>query len=245
MCALTPFSTPNWPLVNSTGYGQNYFYESSGCLESLFPLEIPLDSQSPASFTQTSNLDVRMVKKLNHNASERDRRKKINSMYSSLRSLLPEADQTKKLSFPATVSHALKYIPELQEQVERLVRKKEELMLRVSEQGGGKRSDHEEQRRKSGPKGRCLSGSVAVSMNRVGDGEVSVQIARRKVDNRSQLSLSEMLHYLEQQGFLLLNASSFESFGGIVFYNIHLQMELETACKLGSEEALSEKILAL
>ncbi|OMO81682.1 hypothetical protein CCACVL1_12298, partial [Corchorus capsularis] len=35
-----------------------------------------------------------MVKKLNHNASERDRRKKINNLYSSLRSLLPAAAQT-------------------------------------------------------------------------------------------------------------------------------------------------------
>lgn len=35
-----------------------------------------------------------MAKKLNHNASERDRRKKINSLISSLRSLLPGEDQT-------------------------------------------------------------------------------------------------------------------------------------------------------
>ncbi|KAK8513431.1 hypothetical protein V6N13_002175 [Hibiscus sabdariffa] len=160
MRALAPFPTPNWPLH-----------------------EIPLDSQSPAAFfTQTSNFDPCMAKKLNHNASERHRRKKINSMYSSLRSLLPVADQTKKLSFPDTVSHALKYIPELQEQVERLVRKKEELMLRVSEQGGLKFSEEEQ------PRKRWLSASVAVSTNR---------------------------------------------------------MELETACKVGSEEALSEKISAL
>ncbi|PPR93863.1 hypothetical protein GOBAR_AA26810 [Gossypium barbadense] len=66
----------------------------------------------------------------------------------------------------------------------------------------------------------------------------------REVDKRNGL-LSEMLQYLEQQGFLLLNVSSFESFGGVVFYNIHLQMELETSRKMGSEEALSEKILAL
>ncbi|KAE8734759.1 Pentatricopeptide repeat-containing protein [Hibiscus syriacus] len=213
MCALTPFPTPNWP-VNSIGYQHNYIYESSGCLECFFQSpppqeEIPLDSQSPPSFTQTSNFDPCMVKKLNHNASERDRRKKVNK------------------------------------QVERLVLKREELMLRVSKQGGGKRRDQEKQQMKSMPKGRCLSGSVAVSMNRVSDSEVSVQISGREVDNRSQLSVSEMLHYLEQQGFLLLNASSFESFGGFVFYNIHLQMESKTVCKVGSEEALSEKILAL
>jgi hypothetical protein len=36
--------------------------------------------------------DPTTVKKLNHNASERDRRKKMNSLYSSLRSLLPATD---------------------------------------------------------------------------------------------------------------------------------------------------------
>lgn len=34
-----------------------------------------------------------MAKRLYHNASERDRRKKINTLYSTLRSLLPKADQ--------------------------------------------------------------------------------------------------------------------------------------------------------
>ncbi|CAN6837306.1 unnamed protein product [Brassica oleracea] len=37
-----------------------------------------------------------LTKKLNHNASERDRRKKINSLFSSLRSCLPASDQTVK-----------------------------------------------------------------------------------------------------------------------------------------------------
>lgn len=34
-----------------------------------------------------------LEKKLNHNASERDRRKKLNTLYSSLRALLPPSDQ--------------------------------------------------------------------------------------------------------------------------------------------------------
>ncbi|OMO69276.1 hypothetical protein CCACVL1_19576, partial [Corchorus capsularis] len=44
--------------------------------------------QSAAS---TSNPNV--AKKLNHNAKERDRRRQINSLFSSLRSLLPASDQ--------------------------------------------------------------------------------------------------------------------------------------------------------
>lgn len=38
--------------------------------------------------------DPTMIKKLYHNANERDRRKKINKLYLTLRSLLPAADQT-------------------------------------------------------------------------------------------------------------------------------------------------------
>ena len=99
MCALAPFPIPRWPLVNPIGYDENYMYEGSESIESFlqFPLppsqeEILLDSQSPPSFTQAS-FNRCGVKKVNHNASERDRRQKVNSLYSSLRSVLPVADQ--------------------------------------------------------------------------------------------------------------------------------------------------------
>ncbi|XP_026664203.1 protein IRON-RELATED TRANSCRIPTION FACTOR 2-like isoform X3 [Phoenix dactylifera] len=69
---------------------------------------------------QTSTLSIRdpsnPTRKLSHNAYERDRRKKLNSLYSSLRSLLPETDQS------------------LQRQVENLTRRKEENLLMVSRQ---------------------------------------------------------------------------------------------------------------
>lgn len=39
------------------------------------------------------------TKKLNHNASERDRRKKINTLYADLRSLLPQQDQSVSCHF--------------------------------------------------------------------------------------------------------------------------------------------------
>ncbi|XP_022753683.1 transcription factor ORG2-like [Durio zibethinus] len=224
-------------LVNPIGYEHNCMYGGNESIESFlqFPLpqeEILLDSQSP-SINKTS-FDPCVVKKLNHNASERDRRKKVNTLYSSLSSLLPASDQMKKLSFPATVSRAMKYIPELQEQVERLAQKKEELLLRISQQGGLKRKSRI---------GRCLNATASISINRLrtDSDEVAIQISMEKVvHNKTQLA--EMLHYLEQQGFLLLNATSFESFEGMVFYNIHLQ--LETTYELESDhDALSEKLL--
>lgn len=42
---------------------------------------------------QEEDLGTVLEKKLNHNASERDRRRKLNGLYSSLRDLLPPSDQ--------------------------------------------------------------------------------------------------------------------------------------------------------
>lgn len=82
----------------------------------------------------------------------------------------------KKVSIPATVSEA----------VERLVRKKEELLLRISQQGGIKRCSD----------GRCSS-SATVSINRLGgDSEVVIQITLRK-DRVQKTQLSEILHILD------------------------------------------------
>ena len=113
----------------------------------------------------------------------------------------------------------MKYIPELQEQVGRLVEKKEKLLLRISQQGGLKRSEEHQTKSRNG---RCLN-TAAIFINRLSsDSEVGIQISMHKVDNKTELF--EMLHYLEQEGFILLNATSFESFGGMIFYNIHLQV---------------------
>ena len=51
-------------------------------------------SGSPKGTSSTNYCDNPIInKKLNHNASERERRKKINSMYASLRALLPTTNQ--------------------------------------------------------------------------------------------------------------------------------------------------------
>ncbi|KAL4282730.1 hypothetical protein GQ457_16G006410 [Hibiscus cannabinus] len=233
MCALAPVPTPSWPLLNPIGHEFSYIYEGTETIGS----SLQLPPQSPC-FTETS-FDPRVVKKLCHNASERDRRRKVNGLYSSLRSLLPVAHRMKKLSFPATVSYAVKYIPELQEQLERLVQEKEEVLLRISQQGGTKCCSTDEEELRISRNERCSS-SAAVSVNRVSSGsEVGIQISMNK-EEVEKTQLSEILHVLEQQGFLLLSATSFESYGGMVFYNFHIQVEPET-----DTEALREKLLAL
>ncbi|KAG8372090.1 hypothetical protein BUALT_Bualt12G0030300 [Buddleja alternifolia] len=161
------------------------------------------------------------MKKLNHNASERDRRKRINNLYSTLRSLLPLDDQSKKLSIPDTVSRVLKYIPELQKEVERLTQKKETLIITNNissqEQDSPLLCNFNNHRIKAPIQ--SSSSSATVSYTRISDREIVIQLSMPRVEKGS---FCEAVMNLEEEGFLVLNASSFESFEGRVFYNLHL-----------------------
>lgn len=101
---MLSFSPSVWPFEDSTCHEQeNYKHRDARTCSAPPPLRFPFSSPSPHAELvldhpnipfAAKNGEVTMVKKLNHNASERDRRKKINSLYSTLRSLLPSADQT-------------------------------------------------------------------------------------------------------------------------------------------------------
>ncbi|OIT39748.1 PREDICTED: transcription factor ORG2-like [Nicotiana attenuata] len=177
-----------------------------------------LEHSDSKKFDQINNDDQpdHMVKKLNHNASERDRRKKINSLYSSLRSLLPASDHAKKLSIPSTISRVLKYIPELQNEVERLIEKKEELTSRTISNKENS-ADFNKQKRRGGKD----SSSLVISASEVGDKEVVIQISALKINKGS---LAEAVSDLEDEGLSLLNSSCFETFEDRVFYTMHFQV---------------------
>ncbi|XP_022853967.1 transcription factor ORG2-like [Olea europaea var. sylvestris] len=161
-----------------------------------------------------TNLNFIKAKKLDHNASEHNRRQKMNSLYSSLRSLLPATDQTKKLSIPATVSRVLKYIPELQKEVDGLIQKKELLSITSRKEGF---IYHESLR-----DGSSQSSSTSnVSVRPVGNGEILIQMSSAEV---RRISVSEVLKDLEENGMVLLNASTFQS-AGMIFYSMHFQMQ--------------------
>ncbi|XP_027069340.1 transcription factor bHLH100 [Coffea arabica] len=179
------------------------------------------------------NDQSKTVKKLNHNASERDRRKRINGLYSSLRSLLPPAYQEKKLSIPSTVSRVLKYIPELQKEVESLIEKKECLKTRISEQ---ENSSPLRKQRNLGSSTQIPSSTVSAS--RLSDREVMVQISTMKF---SKCSYADVLSSLEQDGFFSLNSSCFESFGERVFHSLHLEIRGTPTVDL---EGLRKKLLS-
>ncbi|KAL0001086.1 hypothetical protein SO802_014867 [Lithocarpus litseifolius] len=108
----------------------------------------------------------------------------------------------------------VKYIPELQQQVDVLIQKKEELISRICGQG---EQIHQENQRQIASRG-SLS---AVSASWLNDREVMIQISTYKVHKSP---LAEILPNLEKDGFL-------KSFGGRVFYNLHLpsRVALETS----------------
>lgn len=140
----------------------------------------------------------------------------------------------KKLSISATVSQALKYIPELQEQVKKLMKKKDELSFQIS---GQRDLVHTNQNGKPERKG-VTSYASTVSATRLGETEVMVQISSLMTE---KCSFANVLSGLEEDGFVLVDASSSRSQGERLFYTLHIQLD---NCNLNSQE-LSDRLLYL
>ncbi|XP_048127639.1 transcription factor ORG2-like isoform X2 [Rhodamnia argentea] len=248
---MLSFPPSVWPYVDSTSQEQeNYMRREAHPCSPPPPLHLPFSSPSPDAELVLEHLDIPfaamngeagVVKKLNHNARERDRRKKINGLYSTLRSLLPSADQT-KLSIPATVSRVLKYVPELQQQVQILAQEKEELLSRINAAQGSEDCTHQETGK---GKGAIPNSAPSISTNHLSESEVAIQICTTKVATQNTtVDFSEILLNLDYHGFPLINASTFKSFGGTrtTFCNLHVQVERSWGMEC---EALKEILLAL
>ncbi|CAN4118518.1 unnamed protein product [Withania somnifera] len=170
-----------------------------------------------------------MEKKLSHNASERNRRKKMNFLYSTLRSLLPHAAnpyQKKKLSFPATVSYVQEYIPELKKEIERLSKTKDLLLSTISKKSISLSM--------SG-----TSSTTSISASSLCNGQVLLQISTTQ---ENDLQISQVFASLEEDGLILLNASSLKSFGDKIFHSLHFQMQESTEMDI---QILKRKLLVM
>nr|XP_043612293.1 transcription factor ORG2-like [Erigeron canadensis] len=212
------------------------------------------DKSNFVSSEGTVNGDIgdttrKVSKKLNHNASERERRKRVNDLYAFLRSLLPmSSHQKKKVSIPRTVSHALKYIPELQKEVETLARKKEKLSSSSSLTTTNISKGHsgiKVQDAKDVINERKASVSVCV----LGDEEAIIHLTSSSTDsmnnnnNEDTSFLSKALEYLEREedGFVLLNSTSFKSSGDEMLFNTTLHVKVQGDKKIEPEK-LKEKL---
>ncbi|KAK4725421.1 hypothetical protein R3W88_028200 [Solanum pinnatisectum] len=163
-----------------------------------------------------------MEKKLNHNASERNRRKKMNFLYTTLRSLLPPTNkhQKKKLSFPATVSYVQEYIPELKKEIERLSKTKDLLLSKKSNYSLLQIDDNKRKLIMGGTSSN--SSTTSICATQLSNGQVLVQISTTQ---ENDFTISQVSASLEEDGLILLNASSFKSFGDKVFHSLHFQMQ--------------------
>ncbi|RID67955.1 hypothetical protein BRARA_C00152 [Brassica rapa] len=170
-----------------------------------------------------------LEKKLNHNASERDRRRKLNALYASLRALLPPSDQKRKLSIPKTVAGVVKYLPEQKQELQRLSRRKEELMERISNKTATLNHQQEQLRNRALMMGSIDSSSQKIAANWITNTEIAVQIATRK-----WTSISDILLRLEENGLNVISVSSSVSSTARIFYTLHLQMRGD--CRVRLEE---------
>nr|GEX75094.1 transcription factor ORG2-like [Tanacetum cinerariifolium] len=187
---------------------------------------------------------MKVSKKFNHNANERERRKRVNDIYAYLRSLMPiSADQKKKLSIPRTISLALEYIPELRKEVETLICKKEKLSSYTT-------STTSTRQKNLGIKGQSskdvisnTNSSVVSSVSILGEKEVVIQLIfsmDRISKNKEIGSLSGILTYLESEenGFVLLNLTTFTG-EHMLLNTLHLQVQGD---KNVDVEMLKEKL---
>ncbi|CAM0885074.1 unnamed protein product [Alopecurus aequalis] len=154
-------------------------------------------------------------RKISHNAYERDRRKQLNGLYSSLRSLLPDTDHTKKLSIPITVTRVLKYIPELQKEVDILEKRKEELTRANCKPGVVNMRENT---------------APIISATCLDDRDIMVQVSLLN-NMAGALPMSKCIKVLENEGLRLVSSST-SAFQNRTFYSLHVQRTQRTMSKV-------------
>ena len=117
----------------------------------------------------------------------------------------------RKLSIPCTVARVLKYIPELQRHVERLIRKREELQLRASRDEFAST---------------CSSGVInpVISATCLSKREIMIQICI--LSSSAAIPFSKVVRILERQGLQLINATTHATNAERTFYALHLQVRI-------------------
>ncbi|XP_056864382.1 transcription factor ORG2-like [Raphanus sativus] len=228
MCALFPSLFPNFGWPSTAGYES--YYLGGENLNDMF-LDVPV----PETYEVAHHQNEHQIFKIRNRFWACSHHLPYQLVLSWI-SMKPNiSNNYKKLSISATVSRGLKYIPELEEQVKKLLQKKEELLVRVS---GQRDIEHYVK-----PQPKTVACYVStVSATKLGDNEVMVQISSSKIHN---FSISTVLTGLEEDGFVLVDISSSRSQGERLFYALHLQMDnMDNHYKINCEE-LSERMLHL
>ncbi|KAL0708959.1 hypothetical protein Bca4012_015937 [Brassica carinata] len=198
-------------------------FDQSDDIKNLHPhhMYLPHSKGGNSNNDQEAGRGSVLEKKLNHNASERNRRRKLNALYSSLRALLPPLYHKKKLSVPKTVVGVVKYIPEQKQELQGLSRRKEELLKIISIKTATLK--HQQEKLKDRAMMDSIdSSSQKMAANWITDTEIAVQIATSK-----WASISDMLLRLEENGLNVISVSSSVSSTASIFYTLHLEGKVE------------------
>ncbi|PON92337.1 Basic helix-loop-helix transcription factor [Trema orientale] len=175
-------------------------------------------------------------KKQDHNAKERIRRMKISESYVALGSLLPISRPLKKRwTAPVIVDKVLEYIPKLENEIEQLTIKKNNMLSAIENVPSliNKKSIN--------PK----VDSLTVSVNKVKEGQLIFQICRQG-DGKNNV-FSSLLRCIEkEEGICLVSASTLHVCDERECYHIHIEMNENSNSINGADSSmvLKEKVIS-
>ncbi|GAY64869.1 hypothetical protein CUMW_236900 [Citrus unshiu] len=149
-----------------------------------------------------------------HNAKERVRRMKLYATYGSLGALLPDSESKKKRSAPAIIDRALEYIPELENEIEKLTLKKNNMLSKIENKQHDNQNlqlEHE---------------APSVLVHEVEKGEVIIQIICSPNDEKTLFS--KLLQNLEAKEKGIISVSTLCVWEKRVCYHLHIRMKKDS-----------------
>ncbi|KAH6826653.1 hypothetical protein C2S53_017032, partial [Perilla frutescens var. hirtella] len=169
-----------------------------------------INNENVAILEQSAEEGPSGLKKLDHNAKERIRRMKLNASFLALRALLPDSRRSKKKwSAPAIVDKVLKYIPEMENEIEALRCK----MENMQSQAKSKKITADEN-------SSAEFNMPTISLNRVNKEEAIIQVCMGRED---ESRFTNLLQSVEDEAICIRSASALDISETRICYHLHIQ----------------------
>ncbi|XP_024039229.1 transcription factor bHLH160 [Citrus clementina] len=139
---------------------------------------------------------------------------KLYATYGSLGALLPDSESKKKRSAPAIIDRALEYIPELENEIEKLTLKKNNMLSKIENKQHDNQNlqlEHE---------------APSVLVHEVEKGEVIIQIICSPNDEKTLFS--KLLQNLEAKEKGIISVSTLCVWEKRVCYHLHIRMKKDS-----------------
>ncbi|KAK6253641.1 hypothetical protein QUC31_015361 [Theobroma cacao] len=187
---------------------------------------------------QTGNKEVQAdegegstVKKQEHNAKERIRRMKLHASYLALGALIPDSSRSKKRkSAPLIIDRAVEYIPELEEEIEKLTLRKNDMLSTIKHKQPLNQNPHLKPDQ-----------DPSVSVHEIRQGEVITQIYSQIHPDDA---FSNLLQKVEEEGTCIMSASTLQVSDDGVCYHLHIQQGEASSGGANHLASLREKVIS-